>query len=101
MFLTRPESQLNTSRQLHVNALCRGIISCHFELGGSSGVALDVVPLGGETSTRSGEGCCCLGLGECSGAGGEGATGAHTFSEEAPCERLYGWDVSACPSNKW
>ena len=102
VFLTRLESQLNASRQLHVNALCRGIISDCFELGGPSRVALDMVPLGGKTSTRSGEGCYCLGLGECSGTGGEGATGVDTCSdEEAPCERLNGWDISACPSNKW
>ena len=41
-----------------------------------------MVPLGGKTSTRSGEGCCHLGLGEHSDAGGEGALGADTCSEE-------------------
>ena len=93
IFLTRLESQLNASRWLHVSTLCRGIISCHFELGGPSGVALDMVPLGGKTSTWSGEGCHCLGLGECLGTGGEGAMGVDTHSEEeAPCERLNGWD---------
>ena len=70
--LTRLESCLNASRWLCVNALCRGIISHCFELGSPSRVALDMVPLGGETSTRSGEGCHHLGLGECSGAGQEG-----------------------------
>ena len=35
-----------------------------------------------------------MGLGECSGTGGEGATGADTCSvEEAPCERVNGWDM--------
>ena len=63
--LTRLESHLNVSRWLHVNALCRGIITWCFELGGPSGVALDMVPLGGKTSTRPGEGSCHLGLGEC------------------------------------
>ena len=100
--LTRLESWLNASRQLHVSALCRGIISHCFELGGPSGVALDVVLLGGKTSTRSGEGCCHLGLGEHQGTGGEGAMGVDTCSEEeAPCERLNGWDISACPINMW
>ena len=99
---TRLESWLNASWQLCDNALCRGSVPCHFELGGPSGVALDVVPLGGETSTGSGEGCCYLGLGAWSGTGEEGATGADTCSEEeAPCERLKGWDVSTCPSNSW
>ena len=65
-------------------------------------VALDMVPLGGETSAGSGEGCCLLGLGECSGAGEEGTPGAGTCSEgEAPWERPKGWDISACPSNMW
>ena len=102
IFLTRPEYWLYTSRWLHVNTLCRGIISHCFELEGPSRVALDVVLLGGETSTGSGEGCHHFGLGESLGAGGEGTMGADTFSEEeAPCERLNGWDVGACPSNKW
>ena len=102
VFLTRLKSWLNASRQFHVNTLCRGIISHCFEPGGPSKVALDMVLLGGRTSTRSGEGCCHLGLGECSGTGGEGAMGADTCSEEeAPCERLNGWDISVCLSNKW
>ena len=102
MSLFRLESCLNASRWLHVNALCRGIISYCFELGGPSRVALDVVLPGGKTFTGSGEGCHYLGLGECSGAGGEGFMGADTCSEEeAPCERLNGWDVSACPINMW
>ena len=99
--LARMESQLNASRQLDVNALSRDIISCCLELGGSSGVVLDVVPPRGETSTRSGEGCHCLGLGECSGAGGEGFMGADTCLEEASCERLNGRDINTCPINTW
>ena len=102
IFLTRLESQLNASWWLHVNAMCRGITFHCSELGGPSRVALDMVLPGGKTSTRSGEGCHHLGLGEYSGAGGEGAMGAYTCSEEeAPCERLKGWDISACPSNMW
>ena len=100
--LTRLVSWLNASWQLCISTLCKGGISCHFELGSPSGVALDVVPLGGKTATGSGEGCHCLGLGECPGTGGEGATGADTCSvEEAPCEKLNGWDVGACPINTW
>ena len=102
IFLTRLESQRYASWQLGVNALCRGVTSCCFELGGPSRVALDMVPLGGETSMGSGEGCHCLGLGECSGTEGELAMVADTCSEgEAPWERLKGWDVGACPSNTW
>ena len=53
-------------------------------------------------STGSGEGCCCLGLGECPGTGGEGATGADTYLvQEAACEKLNGWDIGACPINTW
>ena len=100
--LTRLVSQLNASWQLHISTLCKGGISCHLELGGHSGVALDVVLLGGEMSTRSGERCHHLGLSECPGTGGEGATGADTCSvEEAPCERLNGWEINACPINMW
>ena len=95
--LTRQESWLNASRQLDVNALSRDIISHHLELGGPSRVALDRVLPRGETSTGSGEGCYCLGPGECSGTGGEGFMGADTCLEEASCERLNGRDVSACP----
>ena len=40
--LTRLESWLNASEWLHNSALCRGVISHHFELGGPSVVALDV-----------------------------------------------------------
>ena len=51
-------------------------------------------------STGSGEGCYHLGLGECSGAGEEGATGADGCSVgEAPCDKVNGWDVGACPIN--
>ena len=73
-----------------------------FQLGGLSRVALDVVPLGGETSTGSGKGCCHLGLGEHSGMGGEAVMGTGTCSEEeASCERLNGRDIGACPINTW
>ena len=100
--LTRLESQLNASRWLGVNALYRGVTSCCLELGGPTRFSWDVVLLGGKTSTRSGEGCCHLGLGKGSGARGERAMGAGTYSEEkAPCERLNGKDVSACPINTW
>ena len=68
--------------------------------GDPSKVALDVVPPRGMSSTGSGEGCCLLGLGECSGAGEEGATGADSCSiGEAPCDKVNGWDVGACPIN--
>ena len=68
---TRLESWLNTSRWLLVSTLCRGIISCHFEVDGHSGVAWEMAPLRGEVSIESGEWCHCLGLGECYGMGGE------------------------------
>ena len=64
---TRLESWLNASWWLCDNALCRSSAPCHFELGGPSRVALDMVPLGDEMSIGSGEGCCCFSLGECSG----------------------------------
>ena len=54
--LTRMVSQLNTSECLCVSTLCKGSISHHFELGGPSGVALDMVLLRGMMSTRSREG---------------------------------------------
>ena len=100
--LTRLESWLNVSWQLGVNALNRGVTYHCFQLGGPARFAWDVVPPGGKTSTRSGEGCCHLGLGKGSGAGGERATGVGTCSEgEAPCERLNGRDVGACPISTW
>ena len=80
----------------------RDVISHHLELGGPSGVALDVVLPRGKTSIGSGEGCHHLGLGKCSGAGGEGFKGAGTCLEgEASGERLNGRDVSTCPINTW
>ena len=100
--LTRLVSQLNASEQLHVSTLCRGGISCHFGLGGPSGVALDVVPPKGMSSTGSGEGCHYLGLGEHLDAGEEGATGADGCSVgDAPCEKVDGWNMGACPINTW
>ena len=100
--LTRLVSRLNASWWLCISTLCKGGISCHFELGGTFGVALNMVLPGGETSTGSGEGCHCLGLGECPGTRGEGVTGADTCSvEDTPCERLNGWDIGACPIKMW
>ena len=75
VFLTRLAPWLNASMWLHVNTLCRGIISHCLELGGPSRVALDVVLPRGKTSSGSGEGYHCLGLGEHSGTGGEGFMG--------------------------
>ena len=100
--LTRLVSWLNTSEQLCVSTLYKGGISCHFELGGPSKVALDVAPPRGLSSIGSGEGCHCLALGECSGTGEEGAAGVDGCSiGEAPCDKVNGWDVGACPINKW
>ena len=99
--LTRLVSQLNASEWLCVSTLYKGGISCHLELGGPSEVALDMVPPRGVLSTGSGKGCCHLGLGECSGAVEEGTTGADGCSiGEAPCDKVNGWDVGACPINK-
>ena len=53
--LTRLESWLNTSWQILVNALCKGIISHHFKVEGPLGVALDVVLLRDKVSVGSGE----------------------------------------------
>ena len=53
-------------------------------------------------STGSGEGCHLLGLGECSGTGEEGAAGADgCLIGEAPCDKVNGWHVCACPINIW
>ena len=92
-------SWLNASEQLHISTLYKVGISHCLELGGPSEVALDVVPPRGVSSTGSGEGCCHLGLGECSGTG-EGAAGADGCSiGEAPCDKVNGWDMGACPIN--
>ena len=50
-------------------------------------------------STGSGEGCCTAWVWlNAQAQEGSGATGADTCSvEDAPCERLNGWDVGACP----
>ena len=91
--LTRLVSWLNASWQLHISSLCKMVSLAILNQGSL---------LGGEMSTGSGEGCCHLGLDECPGAGGERATGADTCSvQEAPCERLNGWDIGACPINTW
>ena len=45
-----------------------------------------------------GEGCHLLGLGDCSGDSAGGAAGADGCSTgEAPCDKVNGWDVGACP----
>ena len=68
--------------------------------GEPSKVALDVVPPRGMSFTGSGEGCHLLGLEECLGAGEEGTTVANGCSVgEAPCDKVNGWDVGACPIN--
>ena len=98
--LTRLVSWLNASEGLNLRTLYQGGISCHLELGGPSEVVLDVVPPRGVLSTGSGEGCHPLGLGECSGTREEGAGGADDCSiGEAPCDKVNGWDVGACPIN--
>ena len=100
VYITRQVSQLNPSEWLCVSTLYQGGISCCLELGGPSKVALDVVPPRGMSSTGSGKGCHLLGLEECSGAGEEGATRADGCSiGEAPCDKVNGWDVGACPIN--
>ena len=82
--------------------LVQGYYLSLLQMRGPLGVPLDMVPLGGETSTGSGEGCHHLGLGECSGRGKEGTPGADTCSEgEAPWERPKGWDIGTCPSKTW
>ena len=67
--LTRLVSWMNASEWLCLSTLYQGETSCHLELGGPAEVALDVVLPRGMPSTGSGEGCCLLGLGECSGTG--------------------------------
>ena len=98
--LTRLVSQLNASEWLHLSTLYQGGISHCLELGSPSEVALDMVPPRGMSSTGSGEGCHLLGLGECSGTREEGATGGDGCSiGEAPCDKVNGWDMGACPIN--
>ena len=98
--LTRLVSQLKASEWLHLSTLYQGGISCCLELGGPFEVVLDVVPPRGKSSTGSGEGYCLLGLGECSGTREEGAAGADSCSiGEAPCDKVNGWDMGACPIN--
>ena len=98
--LTRLVSQLNASEGLHLSTLYQGGTSHCLELGGPSEVFLVVVPPRGMLSTGSGEGCHLLGLGECSGTREEGAAVADGCSiGEAPCDKVNGWDVGACPIN--
>ena len=52
----------------------------------------------GMLSVGSGEGCCLLGLGDCSGTGAGGAAGVDGCSAgEVPCDKVNGWDMGACP----
>ena len=95
--LTRLVSWLNPSEWLCLSTLYQGRISCHLELGGPSEVVLDVVLPRGMLSTGSGEGCCLLGLGECSGAR-EGATGADGCSME---RLLVLWLGCGCLSHQY
>ena len=98
--ITRMVSWLNASEQLHLTTLYQGGICHHLELGGPSEVILDVVPPRGMLSTGSGEWCCLLDLGKHSGAGEEGAAVTDSCSiGEAPCDKVNGWDVGACPIN--
>ena len=54
----------------------------------------------GMLSTGSGEGCCLLDLGECSGTGAGGAAEADgCLAGEAPCDKVNGWDMGVCPIN--
>ena len=98
--LTRLVSWLNASEQLCLSMLYQGGTSCSLELGGPSEVALDVVLPRGMPSTGSGEECCLMGLGECSGTSIGGAAEADgCLVGEVPCEKVNGWDVGACPIN--
>ena len=91
-------SQLNTLEQLCLSTLFQGGTSHHLELGGLFEVALDVVLPRGMLSAGSGEGCCLLGLVDCSGTGTGRAAGADGCSTgEAPCDKVNRWDVGACP----
>ena len=47
-----------------------------------------------------GKGVAFLGLGECSGTSEGGAAEADScLVGEAPCDKVNGWDVGACPIN--
>ena len=99
--LTRLVSWLNASKRFCLSTLYQGGISHCLELGGPSEVALDMVLPTGMSSTGFGEGCCLLGLGECSSAreGGSAETDG-CLAGEAPCDKVNGWDVGACPTNR-
>ena len=59
-----------------------------------------MVPPRGMLSTGSGEGCHLLGLGEGSGTGKGGDAEADScLAGEAPCNKVNGWDMGACPIN--
>ena len=98
--LTRLVIQMNAFEQLCLSTLYQDGTSCHLEVGGHSEVALDVVLLRGMPSTGSGKGCHLLGLGACSGTGTGGAAETNgCLVGEAPCDKVNGWDVGACPIN--
>ena len=100
--LTRLVPQLDASEWLCVSTLYKGGISHCLELGGPSEVALDVVPPRGMLSTVSGEGCHHLGLeGMLRCRRRRSCWGRQLLNGEAPCDKVNGWDVGACPINKW
>ena len=55
-----------------------------FRAGVPSEVVLDMILSRGVLFTGSGEGCCLLGLGDCSGAGAGGAAGTDHWSTWRP-----------------
>ena len=86
-------SQLNASEWLCLSTLFQGGISCFLELGPlwQANYALDVVLSRGMLSVWSGEGCCLLGLGDCSGAGAGVSARVDGFSTgEAPSDKVKG-----------
>ena len=91
-FFTRSESQLNASEWLYLSALFQGRTSHLLGLGGSSGAAWGMVLLGGLLSTRLGEACCLLGLGDCLGMGEGGAVraGCSSVSEILATKEMRG-----------
>ena len=97
---TRLVSQLNASEWLCLGTLYQGGTSHCLELGGPSEIVLDVVLPRGMLPPGSEEGCCLLGLEEHSGTGKGGAAEADgCLAGEAPCDKVNGWDVGACPIN--
>ena len=89
--LPRLVSCLNAAKWLCLSTLYQGGTSHCLVLGGPVKVALDVVPPTSMSSMGSGERCCLLGLGECSGTSKGGAAGADSCSAgEAPCDKVNG-----------